>query len=270
MNGLIRATRQFSLTCSKMKLNNSSSTRKFITTEMDLIVRYFDGRPEELYQYHEIDNLLRQHSDRKTRSLLFITGNKYKVEELQDNIKSSKINIQVQDLNIPEIQDNDELNIVIDKCRSAFKMLNKLSENNSTADNATINEHKAVLVEDTCLHFKALEGMPGPYIKSFVQAIGPEGLHKMLTGFEDKSAQATCVYALMDDLSKVILCRGTVRGKIISPRGASWGWDPVFEEERSGMTFGEMGPELKAKFSHRSNAITVLRKYLTSGQSTFS
>lgn len=229
---------------------------------MDLIVRYFDGRHEEVYQYHEIDNLPIQHSITKNRSLLFITGNKNKVQELRDNIKSSKINIEVEDLNIPEIQDEDVLNIVSDKCRSAFRMLND-------AQNSDNHCHKSVLVEDTCLHFSALNGMPGPYIKSFVQAIGPEGLHKMLIGFEDKTAQATCIYAIMDDLSKVILCRGTVRGKIISPRGESWGWDSVFEEERSSMTFGEMGPDLKAKFSHRSNAITLLKKYLALGQSTF-
>lgn len=228
---------------------------------MDLIVRYFDGRPEETYQYHEIDSLSTQHSSRKNSNLIFITGNKNKVEELEEGIKASKINIKIKDLNIPEIQDNDALNIVMDKCRSAYKMLKEIDQNSGD-----IEVQRTVLVEDTCLHFKALNGMPGPYIKSFVQAIGPEGLHKMLAGFEVKSAQATCVYALMDDSSRVILCRGSVQGRIISPRGQSWGWDPVFEEERSGMTFGEMGPELKSKFSHRSNAITVLRKYLTLGQ----
>jgi inosine/xanthosine triphosphate pyrophosphatase family protein len=42
---------------------------------------------------------------------------------------------------------------------------------------------------DSCLCFNALGGMPGPYIKWFLQKIGPEGLHKMLHGFEDKSAE---------------------------------------------------------------------------------
>lgn len=88
----------------------------------------------------------------------------------------------------------------------------------------------------------------------------------MLTGFEDKSAEAVCIYALMDDESRIVFCKGSVRGRITSPRGSSWGWDPVFEEERSGMTFGEMDPSMKFKFSHRSNAITVLKKYLTIGE----
>lgn len=32
-----------------------------------------------------------------------------------------------------------------------------------------------VLIEDTCLCFNALGGMPGPYIKWFLEKIGPEG-----------------------------------------------------------------------------------------------
>jgi len=101
--------------------------------------------------------------------------------------------------------------------------------------------------------------------KGFLKAIGPSGLHKLLAGYDDKSAEALCIYALMEDESRVVFCKGSVRGRITEPRGSSWGWDPVFEEERSGMTFGEMDPSMKFKFSHRSNAITVLRKYLTIG-----
>ena len=32
-----------------------------------------------------------------------------------------------------------------------------------------------VLVEDTCLCFNALGGLPGPYIKWFLKKLGPEG-----------------------------------------------------------------------------------------------
>ena len=90
----------------------------------------------------------------------------------------------------------------------------------------------------------------------------------MLTGYDDKSAEAVCVYALMDNEDRVIFCKGSVRGRIVSPRGSSWGWDPVFEEERSGMTFAEMDLSMKFKFSHRSNAITVLKKFLTIGETS--
>lgn len=35
-------------------------------------------------------------------------------------------------------------------------------------------------------------GLPGPYIKWFLKKLGVDGLNKMLSGFEDKSAYAMC------------------------------------------------------------------------------
>lgn len=46
-----------------------------------------------------------------------------------------------------------------------------------------VNQIKGpVLVEDTCLCFDALGGLPGPYIKWFLEKLKPEGLYKMLAG----------------------------------------------------------------------------------------
>ena len=45
-----------------------------------------------------------------------------------------------------------------------------------------------VLVEDTCLCFHAMKGLPGPYIKWFLDKLGHDGLNKMLQGFDDYSA----------------------------------------------------------------------------------
>jgi len=32
------------------------------------------------------------------------------------------------------------------------------------------------MIEDTCLCFSALGGMPGPYVKWFLKAVGPAGI----------------------------------------------------------------------------------------------
>lgn len=40
----------------------------------------------------------------------------------------------------------------------------------------------AVMVEDTSLCFNAYKGLPGPYVKWFLQKVGPDGLYKMLGG----------------------------------------------------------------------------------------
>lgn len=53
----------------------------------------------------------------------------------------------------------------------------------------------AVMVEDTSLCFNAYKGLPGPYIKWFLDKLGHDGLNKMLAGFDDKSAYAQCIFA---------------------------------------------------------------------------
>lgn len=99
-----------------------------------------------------------------------------------------------------------------------------------------------------------------------MKAIGPDGLHRMLADFDNKSAEAVCIYALMESQKRILFFRGVARGQITKPRGSSWGWDPIFEEERSRLTFGEMDASMKSKFSHRANALTILKKYLTAGR----
>lgn len=86
-----------------------------------------------------------------------------------------------------------------------------------------------VIIEDTSLCFNALNGLPGPYIKSFLEGVGREGLSKMLDGFEDKTAFAECrvAYCRPGEEAKIFL--GQAPGSIVRPTGESnFGWDPVF------------------------------------------
>lgn len=86
-----------------------------------------------------------------------------------------------------------------------------------------------VLVEDTCLCFNALGGLPGPYIKWFLEKLKPEGLHQLLAGFEDKSAYALCTFALStgDPSEPVRLFRGRTSVRthagfpVLPPEGAA-------------------------------------------------
>ena len=99
----------------------------------------------------------------------------------------------------------------------------------------------------------------------FCESLGPVGLHQILAGYEDKSATATCHYALMEDEKTIRFFIGSLTGKIVAPRGdKGWpgSWDPVFEEETTRKTFGELEPALKEKISHRSKAVAALREYL--------
>ncbi|XP_062412429.1 inosine triphosphate pyrophosphatase-like, partial [Sardina pilchardus] len=94
-------------------------------------------------------------------------------------------------IDLPEYQGETD-DISIQKCKEAAKLVDG-----------------PVIVEDTCLCFKALGGLPGPYIKWFLDKLKPEGLNKLLAGFEDKSAWAFCTFAFCAGKDKPVqLFRG--------------------------------------------------------------
>ncbi|KAF4530998.1 hypothetical protein B566_EDAN009742 [Ephemera danica] len=128
-----------------------------------------------------------------------------------------------------------------------------------------------VIVEDTSLCFNSLGGLPGPYIKWFLEKLGPEGLHRLLTGWEDKSAKAICTLAYCAganaSLSEVLLFQGIVDGDIVSPRGPrDFGWDPCFQPHGYTFTFAEMPKAEKNTISHRAQAVLALKAHFEEEQ----
>ncbi|XP_071453672.1 inosine triphosphate pyrophosphatase [Hetaerina americana] len=186
------------------------------------------------------------------RQIVFVTGNAKKLEEVISILGNSFRNKMIsKKVDLPEYQGEvDE--ICRKKCIAAAKIVGG-----------------PVIVEDSCLCFNAMCGLPGPYIKWFLDKLGAEGLHKMLTGWEDKSAEAICTFAYCPSAevtkiseSEVLLFRGVTKGSIVHPRGgAGFGWDPCFLPEGKSLTFGEMPSEEKHAISHRGRALAEMRKY---------
>lgn len=101
------------------------------------------------------------------REIIFLTGNKNKLTELKTSLSLNgdiKLVCPNEKINLAEIQDAEILNIVHDKCRRACEHLNeeRACESDSNHDG---DSGQVILVEDTCLNFGALNGMPGPYVK---------------------------------------------------------------------------------------------------------
>lgn len=150
-------------------------------------------------------------------------------------------------IDLPEYQGEPD-DIAKEKCYAAAKLV-----------------QGPLIVEDTCLCFNALGGLPGPYIRSFLEKLGCDGLHRLLTGWEDKTAQAICTLAFYDGLSEVRLFKGVVDGKIVQPRGGeAFGWDLIFQPNGYDKTFAELGSKEKDKISHRFLAVDAFRKYIES------
>ena len=74
------------------------------------------------------------------------------------------------------------------------------------------------------LCFNALGGMPGVYVRPFLEAIGPSGLVNMLQAFPDKSAVAQCIVVFSAGQGAVpIPFVGTTHGRVVPPRGSTFG-----------------------------------------------
>ncbi|KAL3489462.1 inosine triphosphate pyrophosphatase-like protein [Aspergillus germanicus] len=181
------------------------------------------------------------------KTLNFITGNRNKLAEVRA-ILGSVITVENEAVDVPEIQGTIE-EIAKEKCRHAAQVVGG-----------------PVLTEDTALEFHALKGLPGPYIKHFLDALGHEGLNKMLDSFETRDADAVCTFAFSQGPgSEPIIFQGRTEGTIVRPRGpTSFGWDPIFEYK--GKTYAEMTKDEKNKISHRSRALTKLQQWLAEQQ----
>ncbi|CAN0450212.1 unnamed protein product, partial [Ectocarpus sp. 12 AP-2014] len=118
-----------------------------------------------------------------------------------------------------------------------------------------------VMVEDTGLCFNALGGLPGPYIKWFLDGTGHDGLNGILEGFQDKTAYAQCVFAFSAGPGKEVkIFDGRTAGSIVPPRGpTNFGWDPIFQPEGRDVTYAEMAKEDKNAISHRGRALAMLK-----------
>ena len=158
--------------------------------------------------------------------------NAKKLEEAKQILGGSSCPFELtnQKIDLPELQGNP-IEIAMEKCRLAARAVKG-----------------PVFTEDTSLCFNALNGLPGPYIKWFLDQCGHEGLNKMLDGFEDRSAYAQTIVAYTDGPGEEVhVFDGRTNGKIVAARGPTdFGWDPVFEpDEVEGKTYAEMTKEFK-------------------------
>lgn len=174
--------------------------------------------------------------------ITFVTGNAKKLEEVQAIVGTS-MELRNEKLDLPELQGEPE-EVASAKCRHAQSLL-----------------EGPVLVEDTSLCFNALGGLPGVYIKWFLEKTGHEGLNNLLAAYTDKSAYAQTIFAYSAGKgAEVRTFVGQVKGTIVPARGPTdFGWDPVFQPHGFDKTYAEMAPEVKCSMSHRFCALQKLK-----------
>ncbi len=176
----------------------------------------------------------------------YLTSNHNKFAEASHILSSWKLTqINVE---LPEIQ-GESHEVIRAKAKSAFELL-----------------QRPLIVEDVSLCCPAIGGLPGPYIKDFLNRIGAEGIYELIHKYEDHSVQVICLVAYVDASTEPQIFEGVQDATIVAPRIAhkksAHGWNPIVQPAGHSKTYAEMTLEERSEVSMRFLALTKLDRFL--------
>lgn len=187
--------------------------------------------------------------------LLFATANVNKAKEIAALLPSSYELLTLRDIDlkedIPETQNTLEGNA---KQKSEYVL------NNFNLD---------CFADDTGLEIPALNNEPGVRSARYAgeqrdSEANMQLVLDCLKGKEDRSARFRTVISLELN-GKQYLFEGIVNGTIREGKSGDggFGYDPIFEPENCGRTFGEMTMDEKNQYSHRARAFEKMINFLS-------
>lgn len=175
-------------------------------------------------------------------NVTFITGNQNKADYLSKYLGHPVAHLK---LDLDEIQSMDLKEIVEHKVRQAYEIIKK-----------------PVIVEDVALEFEALGGLPGPFIKFFVEKVPFEVICSMINGLTRK-ATARCIFGYYDG-KDLKLFEGGLKGEIAEkPAGNNgYGWDRIFIPQGYKVTRASFDEGDDQKTYLKIKPFAKLKKYL--------
>lgn len=184
--------------------------------------------------------------------LIVATGNPGKLREMQAYLAGQGWDLQLKppELEIEETGDTFTANACL-KASAVAKATGQWA-----------------IADDSGLEVDALDGAPGIYSARYGKT-DAERIERLLgeLGNElNREAQFVCVVAIArPDGAIALQVEGICRGEILrTPRGTGgFGYDPIFYVPEQGLTFAEMQPEMKRRYSHRGKAFESLLPQLS-------
>ncbi len=179
------------------------------------------------------------------RNFVYVTSHPLKAERLGLHLKQK---VEHRNVNLEEIQSLDVTEVVRHKAQLAHQIIGK-----------------PVLVEDYSLQIHGIGNLPGPLVKWFMQALGPQGLCKLLNSIEDRSATTQVAMAYCGGTETEVFL-GERKGTIATePRGKEqWGPDTLFIPNGWNKTWAEMNQQEQIETSVRRLAVAQLETFLRS------
>jgi len=178
------------------------------------------------------------------KNLFLASKNKGKIEEYKKLLAGVNCKLLLQ----PESLEVEE-----DGLTFRDNAIKKASEVSRKTNNFSIADDSGICIE-------ALGGKPGIYSSRYAENDQKriERVLKELDGVQNRSAFFIANICVCSPNGKVIIeseakCHGNI---ILNPRGKSgFGYDPIFEECSTRLTFAEMNNDIKDSFSHRGKAL---------------
>ena len=186
--------------------------------------------------------------------IVFATNNEHKLREIRAIIHDGTEVVSLADIgchaDIPETADTLEGNALI-KAHFVYD-----------------NYGYDCFADDTGLEVEALDGAPGVHTARYAgdDQDSQANMRKLLQemkGKNNRNARFRTAIALIQG-GEEHLFSGEVRGTITTePLGnKGFGYDPVFIPEDTGLTFAQLGEDVKNRISHRARAVAKLTEFL--------
>ncbi len=180
----------------------------------------------------------------KMKNLYLASKNKGKIEEYKKLLVgvNCKLLLQPKSLEVEE-----------DGLTFRDNAIKKASEVSRKTNNFSIADDSGICIE-------ALDGRPGIYSSRYAENDQKriERVLKELDGVHNRSAFFIANICICSPDGEVIIeseakCHGNI---ILNPRGkGGFGYDPIFEESTTRLTFAEMNNDIKDSCSHRGKAL---------------
>lgn len=178
--------------------------------------------------------------------LTFATGNEQKVALAQRFMQTRLVQKAVD---MDEIQSLSFTEVAEHKVRQAYAALNE-----------------PVVVQDSGVRYNALKGLPGPFVRPFVEALGSsEALCGLLDHYDDRSAIAVSCVAYFDGTNLKVIEKtapGTV-ARTVPTDGDRWhGWSDSFIYDGTNRPWPQLTEEEQNRVSMTGASFVELQKYL--------
>jgi XTP/dITP diphosphohydrolase len=176
----------------------------------------------------------------------FATSNPHKVSEANRVARKFGISFLQAKIKYPEIRSESVSDVALEGARFVYGKV-----------------HKPVIVEDSGLFIKALDGFPGVYSRNAFDKIGIQGILDLMGKKKDRRAFFASAVAYSDG-KNIAVFEGFVDGVIakIAKGSSGFGFDPIFIPKGFRKTFAEE-PSVKNIVSHRALSFEAFCRWLS-------